>query len=55
MPKLANVDGFENGTGVRRSNRHFVGDEEALQERSGESILTLSLAERIARSWLKRR
>jgi hypothetical protein len=36
-------------------NRHVVGDERALQERSSESILTSSLAGDTARCRLKRR
>ena len=41
--------------GERRINRHVVGDERALQERSSESILALSLAGGTARYRLKRR
>jgi len=36
-------------------NRHVVGDERALQKRSSDSILTLSLAWCVARRTAKRR
>jgi hypothetical protein len=44
-----------NDRGCAGINRHVVGDERALQERSSESILTPSLATGAARSQLKRK
>src|SRR5262252_2672862 len=46
------ITGHPESAGI---NRHVVGDERALQERSSESILALSLAGDTARSRLKRR
>jgi hypothetical protein len=51
-PDSGRIVGKPESAGI---NRHVVGDERALQERSSESILASSLAGEIARCRLKRR
>jgi hypothetical protein len=54
MPQVADVEATQECecAGI---NRHVVGDERALQKRSIDSILTLSLAWYVARRTAKRR